>query len=357
MKIAVVFGTRPEIIKMAPVIKELGKRKAEFFVVHTNQHYTEYMDAVFFRELKLKKAKYNLGIGSMSPGKQTGKMISAIENVLIMERPGIVLVEGDTNTVLAGAIAAKKTGIMVGHVEAGLRSYDMEMPEELNRIMVDHISDLLFAPTTQSRENLLAEGIPRERIFVTGNTIVDAVRQNSGISKNGILARHSLEKKGYILVTLHRQENADNRQRLSRILKGIGMAGKGTGMKVVFPLHPRTAKMAKKFGLKMPPNAEIIEPPGYLDFLALERNASLILTDSGGVQEEACILGTPCVTLRDSTERPETLEVKANVLAGADSGKILRLSRKMLAKKGRWKNPFGNMATEKIVERLLRTHS
>lgn len=360
IKIAIILGTRPEIIKMSSIIRECQKRNLEFFILHTNQHYSENLDKVFFKELEIPQPKYNLKVGSGTHAEETGKMLIGIEKVLIKEKPDIVLVEGDTNTVLAGALAAVKLYIKVGHIEAGLRSYFREMPEEINRILADHCSDFLFAPTKKAKDILLSEGIPKKKIFVTGNTIVDAVYQNLKLAKkrSKILDKLKLKKENYFLVTAHRQENIDKKERLKGILEGIGVIYNKFNLPIIYPIHPRSKKMIKKFNLKIPQGVKLIEPIGYLDFLQLEANARLVLTDSGGVQEESCILKVPCVTLRDNTERPETLEVGSNILAGIDSKKILRCVSKMLNRKRNWKNPFGKgKAGEKIIkiitERLI----
>ncbi len=352
MKIAIVLGTRPEIIKMAPVIKELERRKTDFFILHSGQHYSYHLTRVFFEQLRLPKAKYNLEVGSGSHAEETGKMLIGIEKVLLKERPDAIMVEGDTNSVLAGALSAAKLGIKVGHVEAGLRSYDRSMPEEVNRILTDHLSDHLYAPTPKAREILLGEGIDEEKIFVTGNTIVDAVHQNLEIAKEkgNTLSALNLHPRDFILVTLHRQENVDNRTRLASMLEGLDKVAAEFKLTVVYPVHPRTQKRMEQFQLA-PQNLKLIKPLGYFDFLQLESNAALVLTDSGGVQEEACILGVPCVTLRDNTERPETLEVGANILAGASADRILECCRIMLHRDKNWLNPFGDgRAAERIVK-------
>ena len=296
--------------------------------------------------------KYNLGIGSGTHGEQTGKMLIRVERVLLREKPDIVLVEGDTNTVLAGALAASKLHIKIGHVEAGLRSRDKNMSEEINRILVDHCSDYLFAPTKKAKNSLINEGIPPKNIFVTGNTIVDAVYQNLKIAdkKVNILDNLNLKPKEYFVLTAHRQENVDIKERLEGILKGMEMVFKKYKLPIIYPIHPRSKKMIENFKLKVPKGLKIIEPIGFLDFSQLEANAKLVLTDSGGVQEETCILQVPCVTLRNNTERPETLEVRSNILAGADPKKILESVRKMLSKKRKWRNPFGSgKSSEKIA--------
>ncbi len=357
LKIAVVLGTRPEIIKMAPVIRAAARQNADFFILHTGQHYSYNLDGVFFEQLKLPRARYNLEVGSGSHAEETGRMLIGIEKVLLEERPGIVLVEGDTNSVLAGALAASKLHIRVGHVEAGLRSYDRTMPEEINRIIADHCADQLFAPTEKARAILLGEGIARDRIFVTGNTIVDAVYQGLEIARTGANAPGSLglKPKAYFLATLHRQENVDDRARLASILEGLGKVAAEFHMPVVYPIHPRARKRLTEFALG-PQMVKIVDPLDFLGFLQLESQARLVLTDSGGVQEETCILGVPCVTLRDNTERPETVDVGANMLAGSSPDRIAECARVMLAREGKWPNPFGDgHAAERIVKIVMET--
>ena len=351
LKIAIVLGTRPEIIKMAPVIRELETRGVDFFVLHTGQHYSYNLDRVFFEELKLPLAKYNLEAGSGSHAEQTAKILIGVEKVLREETPDIVLVEGDTNSVLASALAATKLHIKVGHVEAGLRSYDRNMPEEINRALTDHCSDYLFAPTEKAKSILLGEGIPREKISVTGNTIVDAIYQNLKMAQeqSDTLDTLHVAPGKYFLATLHRQENVDNRARFASILEGLNRVAADLNLPVIYPIHPHSQKRMNDFNLKAS-NLTLIEPIAFFSFLQLESNARLILTDSGGVQEEACILRIPCVTLRDNTERPETIEVNANILAGTSPGNILKCVRLMLSKKGDWRNPFGDgKAGERIV--------
>ena len=351
MNIAVVLGTRPEIIKMSPIIRELERKGVDFFILHTGQHYSYNMDEVFFEQLKLPQPKYNLKVGSGSHGEQTGKMLIELERVLLMAQPNVVLVQGDTNTTLAGALAASKIRIEIGHVEAGLRSFDREMPEEVNRLLVDHLSDFLFAPTERARQNLLSEGIDGSRIHVTGNTVVDAVYQNLELAKrSNVLSKFDLKNNGYFLLTLHRQENVDRVDRLKSILKGVELASKEFDLPVVYPIHPRTLKMLKQFQLKVGGGLLVIDPLDYLSFLKLESEARLILTDSGGVQEEACILKVPCVTLRYNTERPETLEVGSNVLAGTEPKSIVEKVGLMLNRERKWSNPFGDgYASQRIV--------
>lgn len=351
MKIAVVLGTRPEIIKMAPVIRELERKNADSFILHTGQHYSYNLDRVFFEQLKLPQAQYNLEVGSGSHAEQTAKILIGVEKVLQGENPDIVLVEGDTNSVLAGALAASKLHIRVGHVEAGLRSYDKQMPEEINRTLTDHCSNYLFAPTEKAKEILLGEGIPEEKIFVSGNTIVDAVYQNLDVARErgNTLSSLKLTPKEYFLLTLHRQENVDNQRRLAPILEGLDKIATEFNLPVIYPIHPRSRKMMSYFSLE-PKNLELIEPLDFLAFLQLEANARLVFTDSGGVQEETCILGVPCVTLRDNTERPETLEVGSNILAGTSPEKMVECAGRMFGQTNGWRDPFGDgKAGERIV--------
>jgi UDP-N-acetylglucosamine 2-epimerase (non-hydrolysing) len=359
--LAIVLGTRPEIIKMSPVIRACEKRGEDYFLIHTGQHYSYEMDRVFFDELSLPAPAFNLDVGSGSHAAQTGAIMAGTEKVLHKKKPDVVLVQGDTNTVLAASLAACKSyvrdggrAVQVGHVEAGLRSFDRRMPEEINRVLADHVSDYLFAPTRTARQNLKREGIGDEKIFVTGNTIVDAVHQNLAIAqkKSSAVRSLGLAKDGYFLATLHRQENVDDKRRLAGILDGLFTISKDHGLPIVFPVHPRTGKMIRTFKLKTK-GIRTISPLGFLEFLQLESQARLALTDSGGVQEEACILGVPCVTIRDSTERPETVEAGANVVAGFRADDIASTAQQMLGRTRKWKNPFGDgKAGERIVEIL-----
>ena len=349
------MGTRPEIIKMSPIIRACESHNVDYFILHTGQHYSYDMDKTFFEDLHLPQAKYNLDVGSGSQATQTAKILIGIEDVLLKEKPDIVLVQGDTNTVLAGALAAAKLHIKIGHVEAGLRSYDRTMPEEINRVLTDHISDYLFAPTDNSRNNLQIEGISDEKIFVTGNTVVDAAYQNLELSKKSIniLGELGITPKHYVLVTAHRAENVDVMERLQNILESLKIINNKYNITVIFPMHPRTVKMIHAFGLSTE-GIIVTNPCGYLEFLQLEENAKLILTDSGGLQEEGCILGTPCITLRDNTERPETVDVGANTLAGTDVERILEQVESRMNSHDTWSNPFGDgHAAEHILNVIL----
>ena len=354
MKIAIILGTRPEIIKMAPVIRVLQEKQEDFFIIHSNQHYSENMDKIFFQELVLPLPDYNLGIGSADHGNQTGRMLVKIEEILLKENPDVVLSQGDTNTVLAGILAASKQNITTGHVEAGLRSYDWRMPEEKNRMICDVLSDYLFAPTPVQQQILLEEGIPKERIFTVGNTIVDAVLHHKHIAakKSKIIEKLNLTPKEFVLVTAHRSLNVDSKVSLERLVTLIESIPEITGKSVIYPIHPRTKSKLEQYHLVIK-NVTLIEPLGYLDFLQLEQHADLIVTDSGGIQEEACILQVPCITIRENTERPGTITIGANKLVGLEKEKFIEAVSFHQHSNRSWKNPFGDGHTaERIVEVL-----
>ncbi len=354
MKIAVIFGTRPEIIKLSPVIRELTARKADFFIVHTNQHYSYTMDQIFLTELKLPRPKYNLHLNQIkNHGEMVGKMLIEIEKILLTEKPDLVIVQGDTNTTLAGALTASKLGIKLAHIEAGLRSYDKSMPEEINRLVTDHLSDYLFAPTENQKNILLKEGIDKNKIFVVGNTIVDAVWQNLALAqKSKKIIQYPPQS--YFLLTLHRPANVDDKKTLLTILKTLIKVTELYQTPIVFPVHPRTEANLAKFKLKIDQRKILlIKPVSYLNMLWLEKNSRLILTDSGGLQEEACILKIPCITLRDNTERPETIAVGANVLVGRQPARILAGVAASLKKTRNWPNPFGQIGVSQKIIKLV----
>ena len=349
--LAFVVGTRPEIIKMAPVIRECERRGIAHLLIHTGQHYSYELDRVFFEELALRDPNYVLGVGSGTNAEQVGKILVGVETALTKEEPDVVLVEGDTNSVFAAAFAATTLHVEVGHVEAGLRSRDMFMREEVNRILTDHVSDFLFAPTVDAKRNLLSEGIAANKISVTGNTIVDAVCQNLEIAKErvNVLKELDVDGRNYFLATAHRQENVDSKLRLQGILKGLKRLHDEYDAPIIFPMHPRTRKRVAEFNLALDGIAPTA-PMGFLAFLMLEANADLIITDSGGVQEEACILQVPCITVRDNTERPETVAVHSNVVVGTEPDRIVDGARAMLNKSRHWRNPFGDGdAAQRIV--------
>ena len=361
MKIAVIIGTRPEIIKMAPVIDEIEKRNIDYILIHTGQHYDHEMSDQFFIDLELRKPDFNIGVGSGSHGKQTATMMNGIEEVLVEEKPDIVLVQGDTNAVLAGALVASKLHIPVGHVEAGLRSYDESMPEEINREVADVCSKLYFVPTEESAINLLFEGISPKDIFITGNTIVDTCIRNLKIAQKSE-EKHKFDFDGDILtLTMHRVENVDNKERLQNIIDALLELDDIT---VVFPVHPRTVKTLKEFDmfekLENADHIELIKPVGYLDFLLLLSKSKFIMTDSGGLQEEAITLNVPCMTLRYNTERPETVKAGGNILVGAEKDKITSTVKEILnnddlyRKMSKAENPYGSGNSSKgILDAIL----
>ena len=359
MKIAIEVGTRPEIIKMAPVIRACIARGVDYRILHTGQHYSDEMDGVFFRELELPAPHLNLEVGSGSQAYQIAAIVRGMEPVLMQERPDVVLVEGDTNSVLATALTAQKLGVAVGHVEAGLRSYDRTMPEEINRILTDQLSEFLFAPTDHTREILRGEGIAESRIHVTGNTVVDEVlRQRERARDPQVLERFGVEPGRFALATVHRAENTDHLDRLKGIFEGLARCGREMDMPVLAALHPRTTKRLETSGISLDGVVRALPPLPYLQFLGLHDQAGLMLTDSGGLQEEACCLGVPCVTLRDNTERPESVDVGANQLAGADPDAIVRAAHAMRGRRGEWSNPFGDgRSGERIVDILIASFS
>jgi UDP-GlcNAc3NAcA epimerase len=331
MKLVTIIGARPQIIKAAAVSRAIAEHNEKHAdhpvtetIIHTGQHYNENMSKVFFDELDIPEPDYNLGVGSGSHGEQTGKMLQEIESTLIKERPDCCLVYGDTNSTLAGALAAAKLHICVAHVEAGLRSFNRKMPEEINRVMTDHISDLLFCPTKKSIENLSKEGI-LTGIHQVGDVMFDCIcfyaKRATAIEKE-TLKILSIRPKSYYLATVHRAENTDDSMRLANIFEALDVIATAD-CPVVLPLHPRTAKYTQKHGLKFANGVRAIQPVSYLEMMVLENNARLILTDSGGVQKESYWFNVPCITLRDETEWTETVDSGWNILAGADKYRII----------------------------------
>lgn len=315
--IVTIVGARPQFIKL-PLVSGALRKFAREVLVHTGQHYDANMSEVFFDELGIPKPDYNLGVGSMPREEQIDKMQKEIELVLKKEKADLVLIYGDTNSTLAGAQAAKKLNIPIAHVEAGMRSYNQEMPEEINRVESDKISNLLFCPTKSAVENLSKEGIT-QGVYWTGDVMYDIQLKEVEKSQQTILKDLEIEPKSYFLVTVHRQGNTDNRENLTQIIEAFN----NIQDKIIFPLHPRTKKYLEEYNLKLEKNIQVIEPLGYQEMVALEVGAKMILTDSGGVQKEAYLAKIPCVTLRDETEWTETVESGWNKLAGADKDKIL----------------------------------
>ena len=355
MKIAVVVGTRPEIIKMSPVVRALIKKKMDFQLIHTGQHYDHYVSDIFFQELELQRPDVHLSVGSGSQGEQTGKALMSLESTFKKSGTDMVLVQGDTNTVLAGALAAVKLGIKVGHVEAGLRSYDLRMPEEHNRRLTDHLSHLLFAPTEQSADILKGEKVLGD-IQVTGNTVIDACIQNMELAQDK--AEFDFNTPGdFALITAHRAENVDDR----RVLKQMVEIFENIPRNKVYPMHPRAEKMFKQAGLyddlKKIKGMHIVKPQGYFEFLILMKRARYILTDSGGIQEEATApnINRKVFVLRNSTERPEAVGSGHAEVVGTDADNVLQAIDRFEQEK--WKPgdcPYGDgKAAERIVDIIM----
>jgi UDP-GlcNAc3NAcA epimerase len=343
-----VVGARPQFIKAAPVSRVL-RREHEEVLVHTGQHYDDNMSDVFFRELDIPEPDINLGVGSGLHGAQTGAMMAGLENVALEVKPDWVLVYGDTNSTVAGALVAAKLHIPVAHVEAGLRSFDRRMPEEINRVLTDHVSDVLLCPTETAVHNLAREGIKRG-VHLVGDVMYDAFLFNlEAARKRDALKRLGLARGHFALATVHRAENTDDPERLRSILQGID----DSGLEIVLPLHPRTR--ARLEGA-MPARIRVIDPVGYLDMLALEEAATVIVTDSGGLQKEAYFLAKPCITLRDATEWTETVEAGWNVLVGCDSDTIAKAIRTFRPNAKR-PDLFGNGHTAERIAELLSSSS
>ena len=357
MTVSVVVGTRPEIIKMAPVYFALEKAELTPVLVHSEQHYDYEMSQVFFDQLEMPEPDVFLGIGSGSPGKQTGEAIMKFEEEFTRSRPDCVLVEGDTNTVLAGAIAAMKLGIKLGHVEAGLRSYDLRMPEELNRRLTDHASDLLFAPTDDSVDILKGENV-WGKVFKTGNTVIDATIRYlpKALEKSRVL--EDVPWESFAVATLHRAENVDDEATLKHMVKVLT----DCPVPVVLPLHPRTDRMLQKYSLKdaveASENIHLIPPAGYFDMLVLMKHARFILTDSGGIQEEATspVLGKPVFVMRTSTERPEAVKAGFCKVVGTDSSTILEELKKFVTDPNPTFEacPYGDGTAGEMIASILR---
>lgn len=322
MKVLTVVGARPQFVKAAAISRVLRQRHTEI-LVHTGQHYDYEMSGAFFDGLEIPPPDVNLGVGSGGHGCQTAGMLAGIEAVLLAEKPDAVLIYGDTNSTLAGALAASKLCVPVAHVEAGLRSFNRRMPEEVNRVVADHLSNLLFCPSDVAVRNLAAEGITRG-VHVVGDVMLDVLNwavQRLDAHPSRTLRRLGLEHKQYVLATVHRSENTDDVSRLSSILEAFASLQEA----VVFPVHPRTRKAIQNISVQLSSRVHLVDPVGYLEMIALTQGARLVLTDSGGVQKEAYWLGVPCVTLRDETEWVETVETGWNTLAGADRAAIRRL--------------------------------
>jgi UDP-GlcNAc3NAcA epimerase len=340
MKVITVIGARPQFIKAAVVSNAFHKAGIKELILHTGQHFDSNMSDVFFDELGIPKPAFNLGIGGGSHGQNTGRMIESIEKVLLKEKPDWLLVYGDTDSTLAGVLAAVKLHIPVAHVEAGLRSYNRRMPEEINRILTDHAANVLFAPTTSAVQNLANEGITGDKVVNTGDVMFDAALffGNKADSSSHILSKLELKTREYVLATIHRAENTDDPVRLKAIIDGMGNSKKH----IVMPLHPRTHARLLSNNLTLPANVLTIEPVGYLDMVMLEKHASLIVTDSGGVQKEAFFYEVPCVTLRDETEWSELVDAGWNQIVPSLSADLVAKAIASEPAKGKSIQPYGN---------------
>jgi UDP-N-acetylglucosamine 2-epimerase (non-hydrolysing) len=362
--IAIVGGARPNFIKIAPIIKELRSRNVYYKFIHTGQHYDYEMSAVFITHLLLPEPDYDLEIGSGTHGHQTGMAIIKLEEIFIDNRPDIVIVVGDVNSTLAGAIAAVKLGIPVAHVEAGLRSFDRTMPEEINRLLTDILASFLFTTCEDAEGNLLNEGIPEERIFFVGNVMIDSlIAAIPFVEESTIHDNLKLQKGEYMYITLHRPSNVDDRTNLTGIVASLEEIDR-LGLLMVFPIHPRTKKRLTDFGLlgrlESLRRMQLLEPLGYVDAIALEASAKVALTDSGGVQEETTFLKVPCLTLRPNTERPITITEGTNILLSHGPGEIFPEVKRILEgerKDGAIPRLWDGGAATRIVDILVRNHA
>lgn len=370
-KIISVVGARPNFMKMAPIHKELLKHKSKIIhkIVHTGQHYDKKMSDVFFNELELPKPDVYLGVGSRSHAEQKGRIMIEFEKILLREKPDLVLVYGDVNSTPAASIVSSKIllekgkPVRIAHIESGLRSFDRSMPEEINRMVTDILSDYLFVTEPAGLRNLKKEGIDQNKIFFVGNTMIDSLKfYLKKIEKSNVLNELCISKKNYVLVTLHRPSNVDDKNNLGKILRILKSINKiNPLLEIVFPVHPRTIKMIEKFKLRKyfdeRVNLIITEPWGYLDFLKLTYNAKFILTDSGGIQEETTYLKIPCLTLRENTERPVTAELGTNVICGLNENLILKKIKEIESgkfKKGKIPKLWDGNAANRIVKVLLK---
>lgn len=360
MKIINVVGARPNFMKIAPLIRAMNARKPhiEHLLVHTGQHYDQSMSDNFFAQLEIPEPDINLGVGSGSHAEQSGRIMMEFEKVLVRHKSDLIVVVGDVNSTIACSLVASKLGVRVAHVEAGLRSFDRTMPEEINRVLTDALSDFLFTTEAAANDNLKREGIPQEKIFFVGNVMIDTlVHCLTGINGKG-LPFEGLKENGYAVITLHRPSNVDNPEALGKILKAF--CDISTRLKLVILLHPRTEKNIRAFGMqedleKIAGNAIISGPIGYLEMLRLNRSARMVITDSGGLQEETTYLGIPCITMRENTERPSTVDLGTNVIVGNDLDTLFANFERVMSgnfKKGRIPPLWDGKAAERIVDIL-----
>jgi UDP-N-acetylglucosamine 2-epimerase (non-hydrolysing) len=336
MKILHVVGARPNFMKAAPVMRALAERRSiSQLLVHTGQHYDSNMSEVFFKELDIPEPDINLEVGSGSHAVQTAEVMMRLEKVLLSKNPDLVLVYGDVNSTVAAAVVCAKLLIRVGHVEAGLRSFDRAMPEEINRLLTDQIADFLFTPSVDGDKNLLREGVPQEKIHFVGNVMIDTLVRLLPKAETKEKAQEAAEHELYGLVTLHRPSNVDDPRMLTQIVNALEAISRD--LPIIFPLHPRTRKRISECGLAFSQDArcDLIDPIGYLEFLSLQKNATLLITDSGGIQEETTFLGVPCLTVRENTERPITVEMGTNTIVGQDMGRLKEEVGRILDGKGK----------------------
>jgi UDP-GlcNAc3NAcA epimerase len=355
MKIVTIIGARPQFIKAAMVSLEIAKHKSiDEVLVHTGQHFDENMSDIFFDQMNIPKPKYNLNVSGGNHGEMTGKMLIAIELVLLEEKPDLVLVYGDTNSTLAGALAASKLHIKVAHIEAGLRSFNFKMPEEQNRILTDNLSTLLFCPTDTSLNNLMKEGVNHRKIHLVGDVMQDAAIHFSKLAKCPEDLNITELENGFVLSTIHRAENTDSKERLGQIVDAINEIS--NKIKVVLPLHPRTKAKLKEYGLEI--SATVIDPVGYFEMLYLIDNSKIVISDSGGLQKEAFFFSKPCLTLRDETEWIELVEKGVNFLTGANKNLILSSFDDLLHVKVEDENDLygGGKASSNIVNKILEVY-
>jgi len=361
VKIVNVVGARPNLPKIAPLLREMQRRpEIEPILVHTGQHYDEGLSDIFFRQMGIPAPQVNLGVGSGSHAVQTAEILKRIEPLLIEQSPELVLVVGDVNSTIAVSLAAVKLGIRIAHVEAGLRSFDRSMPEEINRVLTDALADYLFVTEQSAIENLLKEGRPREAIHFVGNVMIDSLQHFLPLAHNSLIGDDLALKTGaywrrFAMLTLHRPSNVDSIEKLRCLLRAIDSVAKE--VPVIFPVHPRTQHRLTQAAITHHPNISVIPPVGYLDFLCLLSKAMLVLTDSGGIQEETTALGVPCLTLRENTERPITVSQGTNLLVGTDPTRIVAAAKEVLAgrgKTGRVPLLWDGYAAERIVDILVK---
>lgn len=358
MKIINVVGARPNFMKIAPIVSAMNRDPLliSHLLVHTGQHYDEKMSKSFFDDLGLNKPDIDLGVGSGTHAEQTGRVMIEFEKVCLQHRPDLVVVVGDVNSTMACAITAKKLGIAVAHIEAGLRSFDMTMPEEINRLCTDVICDLLFTTDHFANENLSREGVPAEKVHFVGNVMIDTLLKHRELAARlDLLPRYGLKSGQYATMTLHRPSNVDNPATLAGIMKAIVELSRK--IPVIFPVHPRTRRLLESFASTSSDTRILLtEPLGYLEFLHLNMHARMVLTDSGGLQEETTVLGVPCLTMRPNTERPITCEMGTNIMVGNNPQNILREAEKILSGKrmsGRIPEKWDGKAAERIVDVIL----